>query len=206
MRNILILLILSLSLTGCADEPFYVAELGTAGSTTGKHGIARMSIDDVLGGGGGFGYGAISGYPGAIADIGRMGVPKHIEGNWIKIEDELLKFYKISAPIDSSLAEKKIRTMQNYYENFSTNSSAIQAVVDSDRVRVFFSPGCYELYDDCTPKKNADPNGYVERTPDKGSDIVVLFDGKGEYSPRPFPGTQFDQPRFYPPGYRSASE
>ncbi|MFA9396091.1 MAG: hypothetical protein ACERJ1_15490 [Halodesulfovibrio sp.] len=201
MRNILFLLTLSLCLAGCADKPFYVAELGTAGSTTGEHGIDRMSIDDVLGGGAGFGYGAISGYPGKIADIGKMGVPKHIEGNWAKFEDKIDKFYRISAQIDSELAEKKIRTMQNYYENFSNNRPAMQVVVDSERVRVFFSPGCYELYDDCTPKKNADPNGYVVRTPDEGSDVVVLFDGKGEYSPIPFPGTRFDEPRFYPSGY-----
>ncbi|MFA9396092.1 MAG: hypothetical protein ACERJ1_15495 [Halodesulfovibrio sp.] len=206
MRNILILLILSLCLTGCADEPFYIAEIGNAGSTTGKHGIARMSIDDVLGGGGGFGYGAISGYPGKFADIGKMGVPKHIEGNWIKIEDDLLKFYKISAQIDSELAEKKIRTIQNYYKNFSNNWAIMQVVVDSERVRVFYTPFCVDTSSDCTPKKNADPNGWVTKSPKDITDIVVLFDGKGKYSPRPFPGTQFDQPRFYPPGYRSASE
>ena len=201
MRNILILLVMSLSLTGCADEPFYVANIGHAGSTTGKHGIARMSIEDVLGGGAGFGYGATNGYPGKSADIGKMGIPKHIEGNWIKIEGKLLKFYKISAQIDSRLAEKKIRTMQNYYKNFSRTRPPMQVVVDSERVRIFYTLLCVNTSSDCTPKKNADPNGWVTRSPNNITDIVVLFDGKGEYSPIPFPGTRFDEPRFYPPGY-----
>jgi hypothetical protein len=52
----------------------------------------------------------VNGYPGASADIGRMGVPKHIEGYWSKQNPNArgyVAFYRISANIDSELAEKK---------------------------------------------------------------------------------------------------
>jgi hypothetical protein len=47
------------------------------------------------------------------------------------------------------------------------------------------------MYDDCTPKQGADPNGWVVRSPKNQTDVVVLFDGQGESSPIPFPNTFF---------------
>jgi hypothetical protein len=175
MHKVGYVLLLLLLLTGCSEEPFYVAKLGNAGSTTGQHGIRVMYLSDVLGGGG-FAYGAVSSYPGASADIGRMGVPNHIEGCWANHVEERSKFYKISVPIDSDLAEKKIRTMQNYYKNYSTIWPVMQVIVDS-----VYSLACFNRTDDCTPKKNADPNHWVQRAPNGLTDVVVLFDGKGEY-------------------------
>jgi hypothetical protein len=105
-----------------------------------------------------------------------MGVPNHIEGCWANHVEERSKFYKISVPIDSDLAEKKIRTMQNYYKNYSTIWPVMQVIVDS-----VYSLACFNRTDDCTPKKNADPNHWVQRAPNGLTDVVVLFDGKGEY-------------------------
>lgn len=199
MRKIAYILTLLLLLTGCSDEPFTIAEIGHAGSTSGDHSIKLLSLRDVLGGGGGFGYGAVNGYPGASADIGKMGVPKHIEGYWAKYKNKsgLAPFYKISSSIDSELAEKKIRTLQNYYRNYSTDG-VVQILVDYERVRVLYSLVCVDRYDDCTPKKNADPNHWVQRSPKDITDVVVLFDGEGESSPIPFPDSPYDQQRFYP--------
>ncbi|MFT6404454.1 MAG: hypothetical protein ACJA2U_000805 [Marinomonas primoryensis] len=81
--KLLLTLITLLLLTGCEEKPFYVANIGNGGSLDGPYVIGPISVADVLGGGG-FGYGAVDGYPGKSADIGRMGVPKHIEGYWAK--------------------------------------------------------------------------------------------------------------------------
>ncbi|MFT4573567.1 MAG: hypothetical protein ACI85E_000767 [Marinomonas primoryensis] len=96
-----------LFLSACEEKPFYVANIGNAGSLDGPYSMGSISVSDVLGGG--FGYGAVNGYPGASADIGRMGVPKHIEGYWAKKYPEggFQYYYRISADIDSELAEKK---------------------------------------------------------------------------------------------------
>ncbi|AWY00320.1 hypothetical protein A8139_10140 [Marinomonas primoryensis] len=97
-------------LSACEEKSFYVANIGNAGSLDGPYYLVSISVSDVLGGGGGFGYGAVNGYPGASADIGRMGVPKHIEGYWSKQNPNArgyVAFYRISADIDSELAEKK---------------------------------------------------------------------------------------------------
>jgi hypothetical protein len=93
-------------LTGCEEKPFYVANIGNGGSLDGPYYLVSISIGDVLGGGG-FGYGAVDGYPGKSADIGRMGIPKHIEGFWVKGWYKEEAYYRISADIDSELAEKK---------------------------------------------------------------------------------------------------
>ncbi|GAA0233741.1 uncharacterized protein MP3633_2444 [Marinomonas primoryensis] len=96
-------------LSACEEKPFYVANIGNAGSLDGPYSMGSVSVSDVLGGGGGFGYGAVNGYPGKSADIGRMGVPKHIEGYWAKKYSTggFQFYYRISADIDSELAEKK---------------------------------------------------------------------------------------------------
>ena len=183
-----------LFLVGCKEKPFYVASIGNAGSLDGPYSMAKISVADVLGGGGGFGYGAVNGYPGASADIGRMGVPKHIEGYWAKKYPEggFQYYYKISADIDSELAEKKIRTLQNYYQNFKSNKGRIQVVVEKSRVQVIYTQGCYAYRMDCSIKEGSDPNHWVVRSPSDSTEVVVLFDGKGESSATPFPDSPYD--------------
>lgn len=133
MNKLLLTLITFFLLTACEEKPFYVANIGNAGSLDGQYGIRDMSISDVLGGGGGFGYGAVNGSPGASADIGHMGVPKHIEGYWAKYEEhEKITYFRISADIDSELAEKKIRTLRSYYESFKGQTGSMQVLVERE--------------------------------------------------------------------------
>jgi hypothetical protein len=181
-------------LSACEEKPFYVANIGNAGSLDGQYGIRSMSVSDVLGGGGGFGYGAVNGYPGASADIGRMGVPKHIEGYWAKYEENnKTTYYRISADIDSELAEKKIRTLRSYYEFFKGKTGSMQVVVERERVQVLYSLYCPSYRMDCSGKQGSDPNGWVIDSPIKGLDVVVLFDGKGEMFSTPFPDSPYDE-------------
>ena len=110
MNKFLVILVTLFLLTCCEEKPFYVASISNGGSLDGPYILGPISVTDVLAGGGGFGYGAVNGYPGASADIGRMGVPKHIEGYWAKQNPNArgyIAFYRISADIDSELAEKK---------------------------------------------------------------------------------------------------
>ena len=194
MNKLLLLLATLLMLTGCEEKPFYVANIGNGGSLDGPYVLGPIGVSDVLGGGGGFGYGAVNGYPGKSADIGRMGVPKHIEGYWAKKYPEggFQYYYRISADIDSELAEKKIRTLQNYYQNFKGKTGSMQVLVEKERVRIFYTLYCSPSYDDCTPKPNADPNHWVEKAPESVRNVVVLFDGKGEMSLTPFPDSPYE--------------
>jgi hypothetical protein len=192
MNKVLLALITLLLLTACKEEPFYVANIGNAGSLDGQYGIRSMSISDVLGAGGGFGYGAVNGYPGASADIGRMGVPKHIEGFWAKYEEnDKTTYFRISADIDSKLAEKKIRTLLNYYKHFDRKDGSMQVLVEKERIQVLYTLVCVDLYSDCSPKEGADPQSWIKKSPRDVTDLVVLFDGKGEMSPTPFPDSPY---------------
>ena len=192
--KLLLILTTLLMLIGCEEKPFYVASIGNAGSLDGPYSMGEISVADVLGGGGGFGYGAVNGYPGASADIGRMGVPKHIEGYWAKKYPEggFQYYYRISADIDSELAEKKIRTIRNYYQFFKGKTGSMQVLVERERVRVFYTLYCPSHRTDCSGKEDADPNGWVIDSPIKGLDVVVLFDGKGEISLTPFPDSPYE--------------
>tara|TARA_R110001632_G_scaffold1368_5_gene5625 strand:+ start:42860 stop:43450 length:591 start_codon:yes stop_codon:yes gene_type:complete len=195
MNKLLLTLIAIFLLMACEEKPFYVANIGNGGSLDGPYIIGPISVADVLGGGGGFGYGAVNGYPGASADIGRMGVPKHIEGYWSKQNPNArgyVAFYRISANIDSELAEKKIRTLRNYYKSFKGKTGSMQVVVERERVRIFYTLYCSPSYDDCTPKDNSDLNHWVEKAPGSVRNVVVLFDGKGEVSSTPFPDSQYE--------------
>jgi hypothetical protein len=185
-----------LFLSACEEKPFYVANIGNGGSLDGPYVIGPISVADVLGGGGGFGYGAVNGYPGKSADIGRMGVPKHIEGYWSKQNPNArgyVAFYRISADIDSELAEKKIRTLRNYYKSFKGKTGSMQVVVERERVQVLYSLYCPSYRMNCSGKQGSDPNGWVIDSPIKGLDVVVLFDGKGEMSSTPFPDSPYDK-------------
>ena len=192
INKLLLILTTLLMLTGCEKKPFYVASIGNAGSLDGQYGIRDMSVSDVLGGGAGFGYGAVNGYPGASADIGRMGVPNHIEGFWAKYEEDATTYFRISADIDSELAEKKIRTLRNYYQNFKGKTGSMQVLVERERVRIFYTLYCPSHRADCSGKEGANPNGWVIDSPIKGLDVVVLFDGKGEMSLTPFPDSPYE--------------
>ena len=195
MNKVLLILTTLFFLSGCEEKPFYVANIGNGGSLDGPYILGPISVADVLGGGGGFGYGAVNGYPGASADIGRMGVPKHIEGYWAKQNSNArgyVAFYRISADIDSELAEKKIRTLRNYYQVFKGKTGSMQVLVERERVRIFYTLYCSPSYDDCTPKPNADPNHWVEKAPESVRNVVVLFDGKGEMSVTPFPDSPYE--------------
>lgn len=193
MNKFLIILVTLLLLTGCEKKPFYVANIGNAGSLDGQYGIRNMTVSDINGGGAGFGYGAVNGYPGKSADIGRMGVPKHIKGYWVKYEEnDKTTYYKISADIDSELAEKKIRTLRNYYKNFKRDMGVMQVEVEKERIRLYFTLACFSKIDNCSKKEDSGPNHWVVRSPSDSTEVVVLFDGKGEMSPTPFPDSPYD--------------
>ncbi|MEZ9005238.1 hypothetical protein BCU98_11815 [Vibrio splendidus] len=184
------LFIAMVALSGCQEEqPLIKATIGNAGSVSGFYGIRDVAIQTTGGGWTGFGYGAVNGYPGASADIGKMGVPAHIKGTWRKgwsYDDELV-YYRINAPIDAELAEKKMRTLQNYYAYYQPTHGSMQVIVDEERIQVMYTFACVSRTRDCTPEEGSDPNGWIERSPQNGvTEVVVLFDGKGESSPVPF--------------------
>ncbi|PTP78333.1 hypothetical protein [Vibrio splendidus] len=187
---ITLLFIAVVALSGCQEEqPLIKATIGNAGSISGNYGIRDVAIQTTGGGWTGFGYGGVNGYPGASADIGKMGVPKYIKGIWRKgrsDKGETLTYYRIDAPIDSELAEKKMRTLQHYYKDYQPNRASMQVIVDEERIQVMFTVGCYSYRMDCSPSEVADPNGWVVMNPSSTTEVVVLFDGKGESSPVPF--------------------
>ncbi|MFA0717589.1 hypothetical protein AB4622_16445 [Vibrio splendidus] len=188
---ITLLFIAVVALSGCQEEqPLIKATIGNAGSISGNYGIRDVAIQTTGGGWTGFGYGGVNGYPGASADIGKMGVPKYIKGTWRKgrsDKGETLTYYRIDAPIDAELAEKKMRTLQNYYAYYQPTYGSMQVVVDEDRIQVMYTFACVSRTRDCTSREGSDPNGWIERSPQNGvTEVVVLFDGKGESSPVPF--------------------
>ncbi|WP_421848241.1 hypothetical protein [Marinomonas sp.] len=189
-----------LGLTGCLSmerELGTVAQNGNAGSLDGAYNLSDIWVTSVNGGSAGFGYGAVNGYPGASASIG-ISVPRHIKGYWAKEREDgpgFQSYYRISADIDSELAEKKIRTLQNYYQNFKSKWGRMQVEVEQSRIMVLYTQGCYDNRVDCSARENADPNGYVIRSPADTIDVVALFDGHGESSPTPFPGSPYDERR-----------
>ncbi|WP_202604038.1 hypothetical protein [Photobacterium halotolerans] len=190
-----ILLISCTALSACSFTPYSpkIAEIGNAGSTTGPHIIKRMTVTDTNSGRSSFAYGAVSSYPGASADIGRIGIPKKVEGYWSKGWDEYEEYYYISSLIDSKLAENKIDTLRDYYKNHGDYMAAMVLAVDGPRVRLIYTLNCFAKFNDCAPRKNADPNGWVVRSPDDTTEVVVLFDGTGEASDTPFPGSPYDK-------------
>lgn len=194
----LVLCALVTALMGCDDSEKAlgtIAQNGNAGSLDGTYNLSDIWVTSVNGGSAGFGYGAVNGYPGASASIG-IGVPKHIKGYWAKEREDgpgFQSYYRISADIDSALAEKKIRTLQDYYQNFKSKWGRMQVEVEQSRIMVLYTQGCYDNRVDCSVRENADPNGYVIRSPVDTIDVVSLFDSRGESSPTPFPGSPYDK-------------
>lgn len=192
-RKLNLIVILITGLLGCSPEPYSVDVGFTNGSTTGEHGVTNMSITSESGGKANFAMGTISGYPGAHSSGGRIGVPVHIDGYWAKGWGYPFESYhRISAVIPKD-AEAKMKVMDNYYKNFKRDYGSMQVIVDGPRVRVFYTKGCSITLNDCTPKKNGDPNGWVVKDPRGTRDVVVLFDGIGESSSTPFPDTHFSE-------------
>ncbi|MGB7997891.1 MAG: hypothetical protein WCF45_17405 [Photobacterium halotolerans] len=182
--------------TGCSITSVPITSIGTAGSTSGDHSIKRMYIKDTQGGGASFAHGAVSSYSGASADIGSIGIPKYIDGYWAKYhadEDELINFYRISSPVDSNLAKQKIETLRNYYKNHKTFNTTLHLIVDGPRVRLYYTMNCFSYRMDCSPKENADPNGWVIHQSNDATQLVLLFDGIGEASDTPFLGSPYDK-------------
>ncbi|AWX98931.1 hypothetical protein A8139_02165 [Marinomonas primoryensis] len=199
------------SLTGCQSMSSglgTVAQNGNGGSLDGAYNLSDIWVTSVNGGRAGFGYGAVNGYPGKSASIG-IGVPRHIKGYWAKENEEgpgFQSYYRISADIDSVLAEKKIRTLQNYYQTFKSNWGRMQVEVEQSRLMVLYTQGCYDNRVDCSVRENADPNGYVIRSPSDTIDVVALFDGQGESSLTPFPGSPYDERRVLVEPFRLANK
>jgi hypothetical protein len=169
-----------------------------------------MWVSDIYGGNTSFSYGSVQGCC-ASASIG-IGVPSAIKGEWrqgwrvdFKSKErwrtkwkekwgpfyETPKDYRIDAVIDSELAKQKIDTMNRYYKNHKANP-VMQVLVDGPKVMVLYAYGCTpEINDDCTVRENADPNGWVQISPGrthKNSTVVVLYEGTGETSDKPFEG------------------
>lgn len=192
----LIIIILIVTLSGCRPEPYTVNVGFTNGSTTGRHVISKMTITTISGGKANFAMGAVSGYPGAHATGGRMDPPAYIEGDWIEgwgfDDDEISAkpYHRISMTVPED-AEQKMKTMDNYYKNFNRDYGSMQVIVDGPRVRIYYSKDCSITLHDCSPKNNADPQGWVVKAPNGVRDVVVLFDGIGESSRTPFPDTHF---------------
>ncbi|MGF1770475.1 hypothetical protein L4D06_24230 [Enterovibrio makurazakiensis] len=191
------LLLVCFVLIGCSDEQEVYkthARLANAGSLDGPYGIIDVYATDTFGGRMGFGFGAVNGFPGKSADVGGLGVPSFIAGHWVKQNPDTMRnsvYYRISSSIDSDLAKKKIETLENYYENYSTHWGTMQFAVEGPRAMLYFSLGCFRS-NDCTPRQNADPNGWVVRNPNGHGDVVLLFDGLGETSSSPYPKSRLD--------------
>ncbi|MCG2838000.1 hypothetical protein L6J37_14270 [Photobacterium sp. WH77] len=182
--------------TGCSITSASNASIGNAGSTTGYHSIRVMNVKDTTGANAGFGYGALSSYPGKSADIGSIGIPMYVDGYWAKYnadKDGFAAFYRISKTIDSNLAKQKIETLRNYYKNHKTFNTSMHLIVDGPRVRLYYTMNCFSYRMDCSPKENADPNGWVIHQSNDATQLVLLFDGTGEASDTPFPGSPYDK-------------
>ncbi|OCH38082.1 hypothetical protein [Aliivibrio fischeri] len=192
--KLIFLVPLMLFILGCTPEP-YTAKVGyTNGTTSGGHIAERIIITTLSGGKVNFAMGAIGTYPGKMSTGGRMDAPAHIEGDWAKeksgVSSGLASYHRISADIPKE-AEAKMKLMDNYYQNFDRSYGSMQVIVDGPRIRVFYTKSCVDMYHDCTPKKNIDPNDWVIKSPKGVTDVVVLFDGIGESSKTPFPNTEF---------------
>jgi hypothetical protein len=71
----------------------------------------------------------------------------------------------------------------------------MQVEVEQSRTMVLYTQACYDtdIRVDCSVRENADPDGYVIRSPSNSIDVVALFDGQGESSTTPFPGSPYDK-------------
>jgi hypothetical protein len=79
MAKFLSVLLVCLVLAACDGKPYYVANIGNAGSLDGPYSLRSISAADVLGGEGG--YGAVNGYPGASVDVAKHSyIPRQLIG------------------------------------------------------------------------------------------------------------------------------
>ena len=200
-------------LNGCFEsKPVLVASIGNAGSLGGPHFIRDMWVSDIYGGGANFAYGSVQGCC-ASAGIG-IGIPSAIKGEWENgagggssrekwqkrwkpewgnfDENYDTKWFRIDDVIDTELARQKIETINHYYPNFKTNG-VMQVLVNKEQVLLLYKYSCNpnRKHNDCTIRENADPNGWVQSAPYSktgNTKVVVLYEGKGEVSDKPFTG------------------
>jgi hypothetical protein len=69
----------------------------------------------------------------------------------------------------------------------------MQVLVEKERIQVLYTLVCVDLYSDCSPREDADSQNWVKKSPRGVTDLVVLFDGKGEMSPMPFTDSPYDE-------------
>ncbi|HBC0002006.1 TPA: hypothetical protein KDX83_004233 [Vibrio parahaemolyticus] len=197
-------------LNGCFEsKPVSVASIGNAGTLGSPHFIRDMWVSDIYGGGANFGYGAVQGCC-ASSSIG-IGIPSAIKGEWENNfgsdywkkewkkrwkpewgdydKNYGTRWYRIDDVIDSDIAKQKIETMNHYYKNHHANP-VMKLLVDGERILLLYAYACTpEINDDCTVREGADPNGWVQIAPyskHKNSTVVVLYEGKGKVSDKPF--------------------
>ena len=195
----LYVILLCFCLLGCEPKEISVVYRAAGSSDDEVYGIDKMDIVDTRGGYSSFAFGATSGFPGAMASGGGMGVPASIDGLWRKPKPTqnqwgyrgFSDFYRIQAPIEHQRAAQKIRILRDYYEDFQPGYEGRFIIkVEEARVRLFYTLDCFKKLDNCRPKKGVDPEGWVVNAPESSMDVVALFDGIGESSKTPFPGTR----------------
>ncbi|MDD1792778.1 hypothetical protein LRP50_06540 [Enterovibrio sp. ZSDZ42] len=194
----LFLSLLGLHISGCSEEinDAPKAKFGNSGSLDGPYSIRDVLITDTSGASSNLGYGSVSSYPGASASISGLGIPAHISGYWSKPSDTSphpVAYYRLDSAIDSKLAKQKVATLKGAYTKLKDKPGTIQVVVNKDQIQVFYTFKCFDVYDDCEKKEGADPNGWIQASPDGNTDVVMLFSGKGETSPTAFPASPYDK-------------
>ncbi|MEZ8082732.1 hypothetical protein [Enterovibrio norvegicus] len=194
----LFLSLFGLHISGCSEEINSVpnAKFGNAGSLDGRYSIRDVLITDTSGASSNLGYGSVSSYPGASAGMSGLGIPAHVSGYWSKPSDTSpspVAYYHLDSKIDSELAKQKIETLKAAYTKFNDKPGTLQVVVDKNNMQVLYTFKCFDVYDDCEKKEEADPNGWIQPSPDGNTDVVVLFSGEGEVSPTAFPASPYDK-------------
>ncbi|PMN95100.1 hypothetical protein [Enterovibrio norvegicus] len=194
----LIMSLAAIPFSGCSDDSVPRAKFGNAGSIDGGYDIREMLITDTSGGFSDFAYGYTSSYPGASASISGLGIPNHVSGHWSKQPENELRpagYYKLDSVIDSKIAEQKIETLKNAYVSFEKDYATVQIVVNKSNLQVLYTFKCFTVREDCSKKAGSDPNGWIVKSPNGSTDVVVLFSGEGEASTKPFPTSPYDNRR-----------
>ncbi|WP_325893733.1 hypothetical protein [Grimontia sp. NTOU-MAR1] len=183
-------------IVGCSDEQRLNTKFGNAGTLGGTYSIRDVLITDTSGAFSNFGYGSVSGYPGASSGLSGLGIPAHVSAYWSKPSETSphpAAYYHLDSAIDTKLASQKIKTLKDAYTALKDKPGTLQVVVDKDQMQVLYTFKCFEVYDDCSKKDGSDPNGWIQPSPDGNTDVVLLYSGKGNTSPTAFPASPYDQ-------------
>jgi hypothetical protein len=65
--------------------------------------------------------------------------------------------------------------------------------VEAENIRVYYTLKCFSRVNDCSSQANSDTNHWVVRSPTNTTEVVALFDGKGEMSSTPFLDSPYDE-------------